>query len=155
MDSNELIEAVRSLNAEDAFNARLSLAQWQTFLPFLSPHEIRAGDLLIKQHDRDRTMYMLARGSLQVFVTRSQPSAQRIAILRAGSIVGEAGLFGDTPRMANVEAMTPCVVWALRSQRIEEMAQRMPGLALEVVRAAAQVLAVRMHANMERSTPVS
>jgi len=155
MDSNELIEAVRSLNAEDAFGARLSATQWQTFMPYLSCHEIRAGDLLIKQGDRDRTMYFLARGSLQVFVTRGAPGNQRIAILRAGSVVGEAGLFGDTPRMANVEAMTPCAVWALRAQRVEELSQRVPALALEVVRAAAQVMAVRLCANMERSIPVS
>ena len=51
-------------------------------------------------------------------------------------MVGEPGLFGDSQRMANVEAMTPCVVWALRGPRLEELAQRQPALALELLRAA-------------------
>jgi CRP-like cAMP-binding protein len=57
--------------------------------------------------------------------------------------------------MANVEAMTPCVVWALRGPRMEELAQRSPTLALELLRAAGAVMAVRMRANMTRQTPIS
>jgi len=57
--------------------------------------------------------------------------------------------------MANVEAMTPCVVWALRGPRMEELAQRSPVLALELLRAAGAVMAVRMRANMTRQTPIS
>lgn len=155
MDIKELVLAVQTLNADDAFRARLSPAQWAAFEPFLARHELRAGDLLIKQGDHDHTMYLLERGSLQVFVTRTPQTSHRVAILRSGSVVGEAGLFGDTPRMANVEAMTPSVVWALRGPRFEELSARMPPLALEVVRAAAAVLAVRLRANMMNSSPVS
>lgn len=100
-------------------------------------------------------MYFLERGSLQVFVTRSTPGTHRVAILRAGSVVGEAGLFGHPPRMANVEAMSNCVVWALRAQRLDELSLTQPALALELVRGAASVLAVRMRANLERAVPVS
>ena len=73
---------------------------------------------------------------MQIFVTGGPPGSNKVAILRAGAVVGEPGLFGDTPRMANVEAMTPCVVWALRGPRMEELAQRSPALALELLRAA-------------------
>ena len=117
MEIDELVQAVQTLNAEDAFRARLSLEQWRSIAPYLTRHEIRAGDLLIKQGDADRSMYFLAQGSLQIFVTGGPPGSNRIAILRTGSVVGEPGLFGDTPRTANVEAMTPCVVWALRATR--------------------------------------
>ena len=121
--------------------------------PYLTRHDIRAGDLLIKQGDTDRTMYFLGQGSLQVFVTGGPPGSNRIAILRAGSAVGEPGLFSDGPRMANVEAMTPCAVWALRGPRLEELAQRSPALALELLRAAGGVMATRMRANMQRQIP--
>jgi CRP-like cAMP-binding protein len=78
-----------------------------------------------------------------------------LSILRAGSVVGEAGLFSDQPRMANVEAMGPCVVWALRGPRYEELAARNPALMLEVVRAAAALMGVRMRANIELGQAVS
>jgi len=155
VDIYELTQAVQTLNAEDAFGARLGADQWRALMPYLTRHEIRSGEMLIRQGDRERTMYLLEQGSLQVFVNRGMPGSHRIAILRAGSIVGEPALFGDGPRMANVEAMSNCVVWALRGPRFEELAARQPSLALEVLRAAGAVLAVRMRANMERSIPVT
>jgi CRP-like cAMP-binding protein len=155
MDINELVQAIQTLNAEDALRARLSLEQWRSIAPFLTRHDIRAGDLLIKQGDADRTMYLLAQGSLQVFMTGGPPGSNRIAILRAGSVVGEPGLFGDSPRMANVEAMTSCVVFALRGPRLEEMAQRLPVLALELLRTAGGVMAARMRATLAKQTPFS
>jgi len=153
MEIDELVQAIQTLNAEDAFRARLSVEQWRQISPYLTRHQIRAGDLLIKQGDADRTMYLLAQGSLQVFVTGGPPGSSRIAILRAGSVVGEPGLFGDSPRMANVEAMTPCVVYALRGPRLEELAQRLPQLALELLRTAGGVMAARMRATMARQAP--
>jgi len=155
MEINDLVQAMQTLNAEDAFRPRLTLDQWRVISPYLTRHDIRAGDLLIKQGDTDRTMYFLGQGSLQVFVTGGPPGSNRIAILRAGSVVGEPGLFGDGPRMANVEAMTPCAVWALRGPRLEELAQRSPALALELLRAAGGVMSVRMRANLQKQIPFS
>ena len=155
MEINELVQAIQTLNAEDALHTRLTLDQWRTIAPYLTHHDIRAGDLLIKQGDTDRTMYFLAQGSLQVFATGGQPGGSRIAILRTGSIVGESGLFGDSPRMANVEAMTPCVVYALRATRLEELAQRSPALALELIRGAGAVMATRMRAVVAKQAPTT
>ena len=155
MEIEALVQAIQTLNAEDAFRARLNLEQWRNIAPYLTQHEIRAGDLLIKQGDADRTMYFLAQGSLQIFVTGGAPGSNRIAILRTGSVVGEPGLFGDSPRMANVEAMTPCTVLALRGPRLVEMSQAQPALALELLRAAGGVMAVRMRANLAKQIPFS
>jgi CRP-like cAMP-binding protein len=157
-DPSELIHVVQTLNAPDAFRPRIGPEQWRVITQYLTRHDIRAGDLLIKQGEGERTMYLLERGSLQVFVTVSAgaaPGSRRVAILRPGAVVGEAGLFGEGPRMANVEAMTACVVWALRGPRFEEMAARQPALAFEVVRAAAAVLAARMRENLRANVPVS
>ena len=153
MDANELVHAIQTLNAEDSFRPRLDAQQWRVFCQYLTRHELRSGDLLIKQGDHDRTVYFLGQGSLQVFVTGAAPGASRIAILRAGSVLGEPGLFADGPHMANVEAMTPCVVWALRLPRFEELAARVPQVAVEVVRAAGALMAQRMRANMQRQIP--
>lgn len=153
MDATELVHAIQTLNAEDSFRPRLDAQQWRVFCQYLTRHELRSGDLLIKQGDHDRTVYFLGQGSLQVFVTGGAPGASRIAILRAGAVLGEPGLFADGPRMANVEAMTPCVVWALRLPRFEELAARVPQVAVEVVRAAGALMAQRMRANMLRQIP--
>jgi CRP/FNR family transcriptional regulator, cyclic AMP receptor protein len=150
MEVNELLKAIQSLNTEDAFRPRLTLDQWRVVATFLAPHELRPGDLLIKQGDVEHTMYFLGRGTLQVFVAGRGTADTQIALLRPGAVVGETGLFGDFPRMANVEAMTPCTVWALRGPRLEELVQRSPVLALELIRAAAAVMLTRIRANQAR-----
>ena len=152
MEINELVQAIQTLNADDAFRTRLTAEQWRTVAPYLTRHDIRAGDLLVKQGDSDHSMYFLAQGSVQVFVTGAVAGSSRLAILRPGSVIGEAGLFGDGPRMASVEAMTPCVVWALRGPRLEELSQRSPVLALELLRAAGGVLVARVRAHQAKQT---
>ena len=149
-----LYDAVQSLNAPDAFKPRWGHDQWRIFEAFLTRHEVRGGDLLVKQGEHDRTMYLLESGTMQVYLQPARPGA-KLAILRPGSVVGEAGLFSDQPRMANVEAMGPCVVWALRGPRYEELAARNPALTLELVRAAAALMGVRMRANIEMGQAVS
>ena len=64
MEINDLVHAIQTLNAEDAFRPRLTPDQWRVIAPYLTRHDIRAGDLLIKQGDTDRTMYFLGQGSL-------------------------------------------------------------------------------------------
>ena len=152
MDITELVGAIQSLNTEDAFRGRLNFEQWRVLSQYLSQHELRGGDMLIRQGDSDRTMYFLARGSLQMFASGG---SRRVTVLRPGSLVGETMLFLDGPHTVNVEAMTPCGVWALRAPRFEELAQRVPGVALEIARAAGSVMARRLLAAMPRPAPVA
>ncbi len=154
MDITPLVQAVQTLNASDAFRAGLGAMHWQTLEPYLARHNVRAGDLLIRQGDTDRSAYFLEQGNLQVFARGGAPGRNRIAILRPGSLVGEPGLFAEVARSANVEAMTPCVVWALSVSRLEELCARAPALALLLLRAAAAVLAIRAQANLERGDPL-
>lgn len=155
MSIDDLVQAVQSLNSEDAFRPRLTAEQWRAVSAYLSQGDLRTGDLLVKQGDTDRTLYLLGQGTLQVYANGGLPGSNRIAILRAGAVVGEPGLFSEAPRSANVEAMTPCVVWALRGARLDELAQRMPTIAYELLRAAGAVMAVRMRANLAKQIPFS
>ena len=156
MEFSDLIFAVQTLNAPDAFKPRLTLAQWKSLEPYLVKREVPASELLITQGDLDRTMYFVGRGSLGVFINAGNAGgdrSNRIAILREGSVVGEPCLFTSEPRMANVEAIQNCIVWALRGPRFTEMAQRIPLLALELMRTAGEVMAVRWRACMENKIP--
>ena len=154
MDITTLVQAVQTLNADDAFKAGLGPQHWQALAPYLSRHGLRAGDLLIRQGDRDRSAYLLEQGNLQVFVTGGTPGRSRICILRPGSLVGEPGLFAEVARGANVEAMTPCVVWALSAARLDELCARAAPLGLQVLRAAAGVMATRVRGHFERGVPL-
>ncbi len=153
-----LKDTVQTLNADDALRLRFSRDDWRLFEAYLQPFQLRAGDVLIRHLDMDRSLYLLESGTLQVYVPVSAASAggrRPVAILRPGAVVGEPSLFGDTPRMAQVEAMSPATVWALTRPRFEELAAVKPELALELLRAAGAVMAQRMRANLERGLPVA
>lgn len=152
MGIDELVQVVKSLNSDDAFRARLNPLQWRTLGAYLAPYEVRAGDLLIRQDEVDRTAYFLGRGSLSVYRSGSGSGARRVGLLRVGSLVGETGLFSDQAHTANVEAMTPSTVWALHLPRFEELASRAPAIAIELLRASGAVMAARMRANLVAQT---
>jgi CRP-like cAMP-binding protein len=155
MGIDDLIEAVQSYRADDAFRARLDATQWRQLTTYLTPYQLRSGDLLIKQGDCDRAAYFVGQGTLQVYVSGAAPGTSRIALMRPGVLVGETGLFSDQPHSANVEAMTPCIVWALHLPRFEELNARAPLIANEVLRAAGAVMVARLRANLAMRVAVA
>jgi CRP/FNR family transcriptional regulator, cyclic AMP receptor protein len=154
MDITPLVQAVQTLNASDAFKPGLGAQHWQVLAPYLMRHSVRAGDRLTRQGDVDRCAYLLEQGNLQVYVSGGAPGTHRIAILRPGSLVGEAALFAEVPRAANVEAMTPCVVWELSVARLDELCAHAPALALQLLRAAGAVMATRARDHRDRGLPL-
>ena len=155
MKIQTLVQAIQSLNAYDTFRGRLSQESWRILESYLMRREMKSGEVLIYQGDSDRAMYFLESGTLQVYVRGTATQHAKIALLRAGSVVGEPALFGDTIRMAQVDAISPSVVWALTRQRLDELLASHPQLAYEILRAAGAVMAERMRGTLERGTPVA
>ena len=89
-----------------------------------------------------------------MFVTGGPPGQPRIAILRPGSVVGEPGLFAR--RAAHGQRRGDDALRRLGAARpaLEELCARAPALALELLRAAGAVMAMRMRANLERGAPL-
>jgi CRP-like cAMP-binding protein len=155
MSIENLTAAIQSLNADDALHVRYSPDEWRLMGSYMQRHVLRPGDTVIRFRDMDRSIYLIESGTLQVYVPESAPVRRPVAILRPGSVVGEPALFGDTPRMAQVEAMSASVVWGMPRHRFDEFAARQPELALELLRAVGAVMAVRMRANLDRGLPVA
>lgn len=155
MNFMQLVQAIQTLNAYDAFRPRFSPENWRVVGSYLMRRELKSGDVLIFQGDSDRTMYLIESGTLQVYVRGTATQSAKIALLRAGAIVGEPSLFGETVRMAQVDAISPAVVWALSRPRLDEMLASHPELAYEILRSAGAVMAERMRGTLERGTPVA
>jgi CRP-like cAMP-binding protein len=73
----------------------------------------------------------------------------RLAIVTAGSVVGEGAFFSHRPRSATVQATAPCKLWSLTAIRFTELSNRQPAIALQLVMAVGAVIAKRM-ANRRR-----
>ena len=138
-----LMDALVPYKAQDGLSLNLLPAQWEALAQYLQPLTLVQGDVLFKQGAMDRTLYFVASGSLSVHFEDAE-SRIRLAIVGAGSVVGEGSFFTAMPRSATVQAGSACVLWSLSPMRFTEMTHRKPELALAVAMGAGAVVAKRL-----------
>ncbi|OPF62740.1 MULTISPECIES: Crp/Fnr family transcriptional regulator [Hydrogenophaga] len=144
-----LAQAMRTSNALDAVPVNLSDAQWQLLGDYLQPVTLSQGQVLIEQGVKDRTVYFVESGSLTVHYEDDKDRV-RIAMVGAGSVLGEGAFFSHLPRSATVNAGGHSRLWCLTPLRFRELSARFPVIALELTVAMAAVLARRMYNKPKR-----
>lgn len=144
-----LAQAMRTSNALDAVPVNLSDAQWQLLGDYLQPVTLSQGQVLIEQGVKDRTVYFVESGSLTVHYEDDKDRV-RIAMVGAGSVLGEGAFFSHLPRSATVNAGGHSRLWCLTPLRFRELSTRFPVIALELTVAMAAVLARRMYNKPKR-----
>lgn len=152
-DIQDLIHAIAQARVEDLLLLQLTPAQWEAFTPYLQPLALASGQVLFKQGAADRTLYMIESGNLSVHYEDEQGEV-RLAIVGAGSAVGEGSFFSRAPRSATVQAGMATRLWCLSPLRFGELSNRRPELALAVAMAAGAVVAKRL-ANRRRRDAVT
>ena len=148
-DVQALAQAMRTSNALDAVPVNLSDAQWQLLGDYLQPVTLSQGQVLIEQGVKDRTVYFVESGSLTVHYEDDKDRV-RIAMVGAGSVLGEGAFFSHLPRSATVNAGGHSRLWCLTPLRFRELSTRFPVIALELTVAMAAVLARRMYNKPKR-----
>ena len=86
---------------------------------------------------------MVESGSLSVHY-QDEKERLRLAIVGAGSVVGEGAFFSNRARSATVQASAPSKLWSLTAIRFTELTNRQPAIALGLAMAAGAVLAKRL-----------
>lgn len=140
---------MRHCHALDAVPLNLNDAQWTTLANYLQPVSLTQGQVLIEQGVKDRTVYFIESGSLTVHYEDDRERI-RIAVVSAGSLLGEGAFFSHLPRSATVHAGSDCRLWCLTPLRFRELSVRFPEVALELTVAMAAVLARRMYNKPKR-----
>ena len=143
VDLQGLIDAIAQTTAEDSMTNPLSPAQWEVVSSYLLPVVLPAGQVLFTQGATDRTLYMVESGSLSVHY-QDEKERLRLAIVGAGSVVGEGAFFSNRARSATVQASAPSKLWSLTAIRFTELTNRQPAIALGLAMAAGAVLAKRL-----------
>jgi CRP/FNR family transcriptional regulator, cyclic AMP receptor protein len=87
----------------------------------------------------DRELFILADGELEVSI-----HGNVVATLCPGMVVGEGTFFSGQPRSATVVPSRPGVAWGLHWDKFNQMSHKQPRLAVDLVKALAAVLAIRM-----------
>lgn len=93
----------------------------------LRSRTLNAGDAVIRQGEEGDSLFLIARGVVRV--SREQDgSTQDLASLMAGDFFGEMALLHPEPRVATVRAVTPCALYELRREDLEETMAAYPAI---------------------------
>lgn len=143
-----LVHAITQASEEDSMLNPLTPAQWTILTSYVQPMELKSRQVLFPKGATERSLYMVESGSLSVHFEDDKERV-RMAVVAAGSVVGEGAFFSHRPRSATVQANTATKLWSLNAIRFTELGNRQPAIALALALAAGGVLAKRL-ANSRR-----
>jgi CRP/FNR family cyclic AMP-dependent transcriptional regulator len=141
-DLTRLMAAVRKTKGFDA-RELLDEPTWRALSQVLQPHSIPTRECLVRQGDTGRSLYLIESGSMTVYRTQERGRLQ-LAVLGAGSLVGEGTFFAHVVRSASVETLEPTQAWELSTAGFADLVRGSPNAALQLCRFIGAVLATRM-----------
>lgn len=112
------VELVRNLPESD----------FQMLLQNLVLYTVPRNEIVIEQGETVSSLYLIARGQVQIF-RQTADGEQVIAELRAGEFFGEMGILtGREQHSASVRAVTPCSIYELKRQPLQDLIEQHPSL---------------------------
>ncbi len=119
------------------------------FAEFMEIETVPAWRVLVKQGDRESTMYLILEGEFRVRVTISGKEST-LATLGPGEFFGDISLFDHGPRSADVIANSDGVVLKVSSAAFDRLAAQAPELATPFLLAVGKTLAARIRFDNKR-----
>lgn len=119
---------------------------WERVLAHAEAVRLAPGDVLIRAGERDRTLYVIASGRLEVLLPGDD---ERIGTIEPRSVAGEIAFIDGRPRSATLRALTDCEVFALRFEAFETLAARYPELGRAILLDLGRILAGRLRQTNE------
>jgi SulP family sulfate permease len=92
------------------------------------------GDIVIKEGDTDRSLFMISKGTASVKVKLAgQDRGKRLASFSPGAVFGEVALLDEEPRSATVTADEELVCYVLDDARFRALTDEHPSIAIRLL----------------------
>ncbi len=112
---------------------------------------VRAGDRIVSAGTVGREMFVLIAGEAEVWAVREEEDLARLVTsLAKGAVFGEIGFLADSPRTADVVALTDGEVLVLTQQVMTRAIAEMPAVAAQVLLNLSLILCERLRATTAR-----
>jgi len=86
---------------------------------------LNKGDILFREGERSRAMFILQEGSLRLFKKKGQ-GAIELAVIHRGEVIGEMAFFDGEPRSASAEALSPCKLQMISFDVMQKQLEALP-----------------------------
>lgn len=93
----------------------------------------QAGTLLMTTEQVGEAVYVIADGSVKIYLSREDGGEIILAILGSGQTVGEMSLVDSAGRSANVVTMEPCTLLWMDRASFRRCLKTMPGLSYNLI----------------------
>lgn len=113
----------------------LSSEQVRTLANHLRFHDMKSGDVLVKEGTSDNHLYVVVDGALGVVRNAGTPERVTLLTLSAGDLVGELSFIDETPHYASLVAIGPTRVFGLEREKLESLLLVHPDIIYRVMRA--------------------
>jgi SulP family sulfate permease len=125
--------------------ARLTPEEIAIVSSHLIRHEIPHGQVLFREGDPGESLYLIARGAVEISVMTDETRRSRIVTMAAGSTFGELALLDGQPRSATAIAAEPTVLYELtRDALLQELARQHSSIAITMLASLAGQLSHRL-----------
>jgi CRP/FNR family cyclic AMP-dependent transcriptional regulator len=117
---------------------------WARLLDHSELLRYRAGDLIIRAGEEDRSLYIIVDGSLEILLPDQRGVEQRYGTIEPKSVTGEMAFLDGRPRAATIRALTDGEMLRLSFEAYETMAARYPELGRAILLDLGRILAARL-----------
>ena len=143
-------EPPASSGASELLLADASDEEWATLLRHTRYRRFNPGDEVLTAGALDQSLYLVLEGQLEVLAEHGRRRYRRIALVDAGSVIGELSFFDGGARSALVRAMTPVLTAELSPAEFDSLAAANPALARRLLFDLGRILARRLRAAQTR-----
>jgi len=124
---------------------------WKQLFHFTRTRRVLAGEALIRRGEPGRTLYFVLHGQLEVIAHSGDGlSLGRMAVVSAGSVLGEQAFFDARPRSAGAWAVDDCEVAAMTLDQYAAFEESSPARARHLLFALGRILAMRLRRTTAR-----
>ncbi len=116
----------------------------------LEPRSSKAGELIFSTGDAGDELFLIRRGSVRILLPVEGTARHHLTTFGRGDFFGGTSFLDGQPRMVDAVALTDTDLFVLRREAFERLAEEHKRLAVNLLQALAQVLAMRLrYSDME------
>lgn len=122
------------------FFENLRLDQLRTLTNICQEMSVNEGEYLLHKGEAGDSLYIIVEGELNVIDPDVPGDGALLAVRVPGNVLGEISLFDGGLRTADVVAKTPALLLVVHRETLDEALADDPGIALDMLRAMAQLV---------------
>jgi len=111
------------------FFATTSETDFHTLSQKMKRHSVAPREVIIRQGDKGDCLYLIARGVVRISHERDGKTRD-LTSLFAGDFFGEMALLNDEIRTATVTSVSPCMLYVLDRQDLQDVMAQNPAIRL-------------------------